>query len=66
MYDPPAVRENCGGIVLSLAKQEYPDLSAYDDAEIAVRVRKSHHAGLIVTSPDADRIEHLIDDYTLA
>ncbi len=64
VYEPPAVRENCGGIVLSLAKQEYPDLSAYNDPEIAVRVRKSHHAGLIVTSPDADRIEYLIDDYT--
>ncbi len=61
---PPAVRDNCGGIVLSLARQEQPDLSAYDDPEIAVRVRKSHHAGLIVTSPDADRVEALIDDYT--
>ena len=64
VYEPPAVRENCGGIVLSLARQEYPDLSAYNDPEIAVRVRKSHHAGLIVTSPDADRVEYLIDDYT--
>jgi hypothetical protein len=63
-YEPPVVRENCGGIVLSLARQEQPDLSAYTDPEIAVRVRKSHHAGLIVTSPDADRVEALIDDYT--
>ncbi len=63
-YDPPSVREHCGGIVLSLARQEQPDLSAYTDPEIAVRVRKSHHAGLIVTSPDADRVEALIDDYT--
>ncbi|HVJ27805.1 MAG TPA: hypothetical protein VM493_09690 [Vicinamibacterales bacterium] len=63
-YEPPVVRENCGGIVLSLARQEHPDLSAYTDPEIAVRVRKAHHAGLIVTSPDADRVEALIDDYT--
>jgi biotin carboxylase len=63
-YEAPAPGENCGGIVLSLARQEQPDLSAYNDPEIAVRVRKSHHAGLIVTSPDADRIETLIDDYT--
>ena len=61
-YDPPAIRDNCGGIVLSLARQEQPDLLAYDDAEIAVRIRKSHHARLIVTSPDADRVEALIDD----
>jgi biotin carboxylase len=63
-YEPPVVRENCGAIVLSLARQEHPDLSAYTDPEIAVRIRKAHHAGLIVTSPDADRVEALIDDYT--
>ena len=63
-YEPPAVRQHCGGIVLSLARQEQPDMSAYTDPEITVRVRKSHHAGLIVTSPDAERVEELIEDYT--
>ena len=63
-YDPPAVRQSCGGIVLSLARQEQPDMSGYTDPEITVRVRKSHHAGLIVTSPDAERVEELIEDYT--
>ena len=53
-----------GGIVLSLARQQVPDMSGYTDPEIAMRVKKSHHAGLIVTSPDGDRIEHLLDDYT--
>ena len=52
-----------GGIVLSLAKQEYPDTSAYTDPEITVRIRKAHHAGLIVSSPDAARIRHLLDAY---
>jgi biotin carboxylase len=63
-YEAPVARQNCGGIVLSLARQEQPDMSAYNDPEITVRVRKSHHAGLIVTSPDAERVEHLIEDYT--
>ena len=45
-------RHHAGGIVLSLARQEDPDTSAYTDPEIAVRVRKRHHAGLIVTSPE--------------
>ena len=63
-YEPPAVRQHCGGIVLSLARQQQPDMSAYTDPEITVRVRKSHHAGLIVTSPDAERVEELIEDYT--
>ncbi|HVL67482.1 MAG TPA: hypothetical protein VM364_09490 [Vicinamibacterales bacterium] len=63
-YAPPPARHDCGGIVLSLARQEWPDMSAYTDPEITVRVRKAHHAGLIVTSPDAGRIERLLDDYT--
>ena len=56
--------ELCGGIVLSLARQETPDLSAYTDPEIVIRVRKRHHAGLIVTSPDSERVVQLLEDYT--
>jgi hypothetical protein len=63
-YDPPPVREQCGGIVLSLARQEHPDLAAYTDPEIVIRVRKRHHAGLIVTSPSATRVDQLLEDYT--
>ena len=63
-YVVPPAREACGGIVLSLARQEDPDLSAYTDPEIAVRVRKPHHAGLIVSSPSADRVQQLVDEYT--
>jgi biotin carboxylase len=63
-YDAPPLREDCGGIVLSLAKQEFPDLSAYTDPEIAVRVHKAHHAGLIVRSPSERRVKELLDDYT--
>ena len=63
-YDMAVPRQDCGGIVLSLARQEFPDLSGYTDPEIAVRVHKSHHAGLIVTSPSSERVEHLLDEYT--
>jgi len=63
-YEPPVARDDCAGIVLSLAKQETPDLSDYTDPEIVVRVRKSHHAGLIVNSASSERIEHLLEEYT--
>jgi hypothetical protein len=56
-------RKEYGGIVLSLAKQEYPDTSAYDDPEIFYRVKKRHHAGLIVSSPSLERVTELLDDY---
>lgn len=63
-YTVPAHRGDFAGIVLSLARQEDPDLSAYTDAEIVTRLRKSHHAGLILRSPDPVRIDTLIADYT--
>ncbi len=51
------------GIVLSLARQEQPDLQAYDDPEIIRRIRKSHHAGLIVASEDERRVRDLLESY---
>ena len=63
-YDAPPRRDRSSGIVLSLARQETPDVSAYTDPEIVVRVRKSHHAGFIVASPDYDRVEDLLRSYT--
>ena len=52
-----------GGIVLSLAKQEDPDTSAYDDPEIVYRVKKRHHAGLIVGAAKIERVNELVEDY---
>jgi len=63
-YGVPPHRDDHSGIVLSLARQETPDMSAYVDPEITTRIRKHHHAGLIVASPDAQRVEALMTDYT--
>jgi len=51
------------GIILSLARQEFPDTSAYNDPEIWYRVKKKHHAGLIVRSKERERVTDLLDDY---
>jgi biotin carboxylase len=56
-------RKEHAGIILSLARQEYPDTNAYDDPEIVYRVKKKHHAGLIVRSPKLERVSELLDDY---
>ncbi|HEU4479986.1 MAG TPA: ATP-grasp domain-containing protein [Pyrinomonadaceae bacterium] len=58
---PP--RKEYAGIVLSLARQEFPDTSAYDDPEVVYRVKKKHHAGLIVRSPRLERVQELLSDY---
>ena len=57
------VRKEYAGIVLSLAKQEQPDTSAYTDEEIVHRVKKRHHAGLIVRARQLERVTELLDDY---
>lgn len=58
-------RKEYAGIVLSLAKQEHPDTSAYVDEEIIYRVKKRHHAGLIVRAAQLQRVTQLLDDYAL-
>ncbi len=58
---PP--RKEYGGIVLSLAKQEYPDTSRYNDPEVVYRVQKKHHVGLIVRSKKLERVQELLNQY---
>jgi biotin carboxylase len=63
-YALPPRRDDFSAIVLTLARQETPDMSAYTDAEIAKTIRKDHHAGLIVRSADEARIDQLVSDYS--
>ncbi|HEX8353545.1 MAG TPA: ATP-grasp domain-containing protein [Pyrinomonadaceae bacterium] len=62
-YELPPTRDDYAGIVISLARQECPDTSAYDDPEIVFRLDKRHHAGLLVASRDPARVDHLLDSY---
>lgn len=63
-YKLPLVKNEYSAIMISLAKQEYPDLSSYADQEIVWRMNKRFHAGLILASSDYIRLSQLIDEYT--
>jgi biotin carboxylase len=63
-YQLPPVREGYAGVINCLARQEWPDLGGYSDAEIVWRMSKKNHAGLIVASPDAARVEALLNEYS--
>jgi biotin carboxylase len=64
-YKPPVPRKDSAGLMVSLAKQEHPDTSAYNDPEIVWRMNeKKHHVGLIVKSPDPMRVQQLLENYT--
>jgi biotin carboxylase len=62
-YQAPTPRRDSAGVALCLARQAEPDLSAYVDPEIVTRIRKSHHAGIIVRSSDYERTSSLLDAY---
>ncbi len=63
-YELPPHRSDYGGLIISLARQEWPDTSAYADPEIAWRMKRKSHAGLIVRSQDPQRVQELLDSYT--
>ncbi len=63
-YKPPKPGKDAAGLLVSLAKQERPDTSAYNDPEIVWRMsEKKHHVGLIVKSPDPGRVQELLQSY---
>jgi biotin carboxylase len=62
-YTLPAPRHDYGGVALALARQEWPDTSSFDDPEIAQRVAKRHHVGLVVASPSYERVQQLLGSY---
>jgi biotin carboxylase len=63
-YELPPLHNDYAGLIVSLARQEYPDTSGYTDEEIVWRMNKRYHAGLIVRSPDSQRISSLLEKYT--
>ena len=63
-YTLPEVKRQGGGLLMTLAKQQHPDLSAYDDAEVVWKADKAYHAGLIVVSDNFDRVDALLDSYS--
>ena len=62
-YALAPARKDYAGVAVSLARQEQPDTSAYNDPEIVYRVNKYHHAGFIVKSANPSRVRDLLDSY---
>ncbi len=62
-YQSPPSRQDYPGLLVSLAKQERPDTSSFNDPEIVWRMNKEHHVGLIVRSSGIARVNQLLDDY---
>jgi biotin carboxylase len=62
-YQLPEAKREAAGLVVSLARQPWPDTGAYCDPEIVWRLHKEHHVGFIVASPDHARVQTLLGEY---
>jgi biotin carboxylase len=62
-YVLPKTFEQYAGSVLCLAKTAEPDTAGFDAPEIVVRMKKHHHAGLIVRSEKPERVRILLEQY---
>jgi biotin carboxylase len=63
-YRLSPLREEYGAVILSLARQEWPDTSTYNDPEVYYRIIRHHHAGLILRSQDQGRLRGLLEGYS--
>lgn len=51
------------GLLVSLAREEFPDTSSFADPEVVWRMQRPHHIGFIVKSKRPERIEELLNEY---
>ena len=63
-YVLPPTFESYAGSVLCLAQTAEPDTTAFDAPEIVYRMKKHHHAGMIVKSADPQRVKELLEEYS--
>lgn len=63
-YTAPEQRTDYAGSVLCLAKSAEPDTSGFDAPEVVLRMKKHHHAGLIVRSSRPERVKELVEQYS--
>ncbi|MFO0553104.1 MAG: hypothetical protein U0271_32250 [Polyangiaceae bacterium] len=62
-YELPAARDEYAGIIVSLAREDHPDTTSFNDPEIVWRMSRKHHIGLIVRSPSPARVDELLGQY---
>ncbi|MBK8051401.1 MAG: ATPase [Anaerolineales bacterium] len=62
-YTLPPVKHEYAGLVVSLARMEWPDTGGYNDPELIWRLSKAHHVGFILTSTSHGRVQQLLLNY---
>jgi biotin carboxylase len=63
-YAPPQPSNDYAGLLVSLARQEWPDTSSFQEPELVWRMSKHHHVGFIVKSKEHERVGELLKLYS--
>lgn len=63
-YGPPPTKRDAAGLLISLAREEWPSTEEFNDPEIVWRMRKPWHVGMIVRSGEHRRVEELLKEYS--
>lgn len=63
-YVAPASLQQHAALIVSLARQEWPDTANYNDPEVVWRLHKQNHVGFILQSPSHARIQELLAHYS--
>jgi biotin carboxylase len=58
-YRVGEARRDYAGVLVSLARQEWPDLRVFNDPEVVLRIPRAHHVGLVWRSESLARVEEL-------
>ncbi|MFD1142502.1 acetyl-CoA carboxylase biotin carboxylase subunit family protein [Larkinella insperata] len=62
-YQLPAVQNQYAGLIISLARQQWPNTDGFTDKEIVWRMNREYHVGFIVKAPERERVLQLLDAY---
>jgi carbamoylphosphate synthase large subunit len=63
-YNLPTARSDYAGLLVSLARQEWPDTSGFTDPELVWRLKRRNHIGFIVKSSKRERVQQLLSQYS--
>jgi hypothetical protein len=63
-YTLPEVKNQYAGIVISLARQQWPNMDQFQEKEIYWKMNEEYHIGMIVQSEDRNRVLALLDQYS--
>lgn len=62
-YHLPPLKKDYAGIIISLSRHQWPDMSPFNDPEIVWVMNEEYHVGCIVQSTDRKRVLALLDKY---